>query len=842
VRLRASVARGVLFVALAFSPQAHALTWPDAADRAERDLSSPDPAVRRAATERLRLLGTAVVTPLLERALGDPDVDVRIAAAHVAIAKHVTRATHLVLPWLGEREARLRAAACEVAGAIPDPNGTTQLARALSDADATVRAAAANALGEQASKDATPPLLGKLDDPSPVTRVEVVRALARLGDPRSVIPLIGKAEDSVPEVRQAVARALGALGDPRAAPALVLQLRDPVTDVKVASLTALGLLHAESATDAISPLATDRNPLLRRAAVEALGRIASADAIRTLVALLGMGDDGGAGLETSGVREALVNAGSKAKTPLVAVLGGASTPLAATSAAWVLTELRATAAVPDLVRAMRRGTLPVTAALHALGRLGSEGALEVVLEFVDDKSAAERKEALVAAESLLDPAHPDGRAVEPLSAALLDPALRAAERARIAFLLGRTGAARATPILVSLVSAKDQEVRLSAIDALGALGGSSRADGPLLSAMDDPDPSVRLHAAVALGQVGGAAARDALLAHVDKGTDVDRPATLAALGGILARAPSDAALHSLAHALELTEGPVRDALILALARADLPAALPTLTSLARSPNPEDRRTLASALAARRATPATLDLLGTLLADAEPSVRADAAWSLGEVSGAASLPNLEGLLRSPDLAPATNAAAAVARIRARAQASPAGRAPDGKVSDPPPTELCALLSDSRSQVRANAAAGLALLHARCGDGAAERRMLEKDPMAFARASAARAIAARPLGPADAEALDRCKTAEPSGTVARQCHPSSGGGPVPSPTTEPVEIYVEDALGTEPRPGGPFVVLLPDGLLRAGKADRRGAFFDAAAPRGEVSLLSVTTGAP
>jgi HEAT repeat protein len=827
-----SCAAFVLLASLALSSEAHALTWPDSADRAERDLASPDPATRRAATERLRSLGAALATPLLERALGDPDVEVRILAAHIAIAKHVTQATHLVLPWLGEREARLRAAACEVAGAIPDPSGTTQLARALSDADASVRAAAASALGEQASKEATPPLLGKLDDPSPVTRVEVVRALAHLADARAVIPLIGKAEDSVPEVRQAVARALGALGDSRAAPALVLQLRDPSTDVKVAALTALGLLRAESAADAVAPLASDRSPLVRRAAVEALGRIASNDAIRTLVGLLGTGDDAGAGLETSGVREAWVSAGPKAIPALTVVLGGGSNPLSATSAAWVLSELRATGAVPDLVRAMRRGTLPVPATLHALARLGSSDALEVVLEFVDDKSAAERKEALLAAESLLDPAHPDGRAVEPLSAALLDPALKAAERARVAFLLGRTGASRAAPILVGLVAARDVEVRLAAIDALGALGTSNQAPTQLLDAMEDPDPSVRLHAAVAIGQVGGAPARDALLSRIEQGIDLDRPATLTALGGILARAPSEAAVRTLAHALDLTEGPARDALILAIGRADLPAALPTLDALSRSANPEDRRALASVLAARHPTPPTTDTLTGLLADAEPAVRAAAAWSLGEVAGPGALPPLKELLKSPDLAPATNAAAAIARILARARVT---------------TEvgsLCPLLADVRSQVRANAAAGLALLGARCADGGTERSLLEKD-VAFVRASAARAIAARPLGAADVSALDRCQTADPSGAVARLCHASAAGtesGTRATAGTEPVEIYVEDALGTEPRPEGPFVVLFADGLLRAGKADRRGAFFDAAAPRGDVSLLSVTAGTP
>jgi cellulose synthase operon protein C len=824
---REGVVMGVLISALALTlgPRAAALTWPDAAERAARDLASPDPGVRLAATEKLQTLGASVATPLLVRALGDPDVDVRIAAAHAAIARRVVAAVPLVLPWLGERETSLRRAACEVAGALPDPAVTAPLARALGDADATVRAAAATALGAQSSPDATAPLIGKLDDSNPVVRAEVVHALARLGDPRAVVPLVGKAEDSVPEVRQAVARALGALGDPRAAPALILELRDGSTDVKAAALSALGLLHADSAVDAIAPLASDRTPLLRRAAIEALGRIGSADAVRALVLLLGTGDDASAGLETSAAREALVRAGPKAIPALIAVLSGPSTPLSATSAAWTLGELHATAAAPDIVRAMRRGILPVTAALHALAANENADMLPVVLEFVDDKNAAARKEAILATAALLDPARPDGRAVEPLTAALVDVRLPASERATVAFLLGRTGAPRAASILVGLFAARDLEVRLAAIGALGALGATREGEAPLIEALDDPDASIRLHAAVALGRVGTTVARDALLARLEKDSDLDRAATLSALAGVVARVPSDAAVGLLAHALDLSQGPVRDALILALGRADLPSAMPALTALARSPNPEDRRTLAAVLAARRASPATLDLLGGLLADADPAVRADAAWSLGEVGSSAAIAALKDAARRPDLAAATNATAAIARIFARARSAALAA-----------TELCPLLSDPRSQVRANAAAGLALAGARCGDGAAERRLLDGE-VAIVRASAALAVVSRPLGPADAQALERCRTSDPSGAVAQRCqratHPGATG-------TEPVEIYVEDSLGIEPKPGGPFVAEFSDGLLRAGKADRRGALFDARAPAGEVTLLGAEAG--
>ncbi len=814
--------RPLLVAALAWTAPAEGFSWPDAVDHIARDLSSPDAGVRRAAADKLRALAPEVASPLLLRALEDPDTDVRIAAAHAAIAKHVSAAIHTVLEWLGDRDPRLRLAACEVLRQLPDPAGVAQLARALGDSEVQVRAAAAAALGEQVSREATPPLLGKLDDSSPSVRTVVVAALARLGDPRAVVPLVGKAQDSVPEVRQAVARALGELGDPRAAPALVLQLRDASSDVRATAVSALGLLHADKAADAVAPLASDRNPLLRRVAVEALGQMGSAEAVRALLGILGTADDANAGLEASPPREALVSAGAIAVPALRAHLAGPATQAAAMSAAWVLGELRSTESIPDIVRAMRQGTLPPTAALHALSAMGSPEGVPVVLEFVDDSNPAVRREALSAAESLLDPTHPDGRAVEPFSSALRDPLLTAPERAKAAVLLGRTGAPRAAPALDALLSAKDPELRLAAIDALGALGPTG-SDGPLLVQLEDPNPAVRLHAAVALGHAGGAMARDSLVSNLERDTEVDRGATLTALGGVMARVPSDGAVAALNRTLKFAPGPDRDALILAVGRADTPAALPALRDLLGSLNSEDRRTLATVLAARKASQATAEMLGVLLSDADAAVRAEAAWSLGEVGGIPAVAGLKRLLGAADPAPAIDAAGAIARIAARARAT-----------DLAVAELCPLLADPRGYVRANAAAGLALAATRCGDGAVERRLLQDD-IAPVRAAAVRAIARRPLGAQDAHALDHCRTSDPSGAVARLCRTARNA---PFTTdTEPVEIYVQGDIGVAPEPGAPYVMLLADGLLRAGKCDRRGATFDAAAPHGEVSLIRV-----
>jgi HEAT repeat protein len=830
---------------------AGALVWPDVAERVERDMTAADAATRRSAARELAELGPGRGAPLALQALGDPDDEVRLAAADAAIRLRAAGATDAVAAWLNAADPRLRRKACDVARALPSPRAVAPLGRTLGDADPDVRAAAAAALGHQTSADAVPPLLGRLDDPAPTVRVQIVGALARLGDARAVVPLVGKVQDSSPEVREAVGRALGDLGDPRASPALVLALRDQNNDVRRDALASLGRMKATDAVDAIAPFATDRTPSLRLAALAALGGIASADAVRVLVQTLGTGEDGSGSLERTAVRDALVAAGQAAVAPLHALLSGSPSPQVATSAAWVLGGLRATGEAPAIVEAMRRGALPAAAALRALAGAGTAADVPVVLEFVADASPLVRAEALGAAAALLDPKHPDGRAVEPLAAALRDARPSAPERAKIAALLGRTGAPRAAPLLVELVHAHDPALRLAAMDALGTLGveepsGPSSppaeagvVDDALLAALGSDDTAVRLHAAMALAQSGRGRARDTLLARLDGGDEVDRAAVLTALGGILARAPSDDALARLAGALELAAGPERDALIEAMGRAPTAAAVKALAAIARRAEPLDRRSAAALLPAHPNDPLARTTARELLSDADASVRAQAAWALGMLGETSDVPQLVALSRAPEVDGATNAAAALGRIAARtvgrspqgtAASTDVGRSPQGTAaSTDAARSLCSLTSDARPYVRANALAGLALAGARCEGGAPERSLLLEDPSEDVRAAATLLVSTAP-SPEDARALDRCSRTDPSGAVAARCRQR----PPRAAAAHAALVYVVADNATSPHAGAPYAILLSDGTIHAGTTDRRGAVFDPAVPEGDVTL--------
>jgi cellulose synthase operon protein C len=833
---RSGVRRGLgLAVTVAFltvAGAADALVWPDVPDRVERGLLSPDPAARRSAARELPTLGTSRATPLVLRAMADQDAEVRLAGAQSAVRLHVVAATDLALQWLGEREARLRSAACEVAGAMPNARAVPALARALGDPDPVVRATCADALGAQASPDAVAPLSGKLDDPTPAVRSQVARALARLGDPRAVVPLVGKVQDSVPDVRQAVVRALGDLGDPRATQALLLALRDNVAEVKVEALAALGRLRAPEAASAIAPLALERNPAVRQAALVALGRIATPDAVRALMKALGTQEDGAGTLERTSVRDALVAAGPAAVAPLTALLEHPVAPAVATSAAWVLGELRATKSAPAIVSALRKGTLPAAAALQALAGAGAAEQVPVVLEFVADPSPVVREAALGAATALLDPTRPDGRAVEPLAAMLRAPRTSAGERAALATLLGRTGAPRAAAELTGLVTSKDIALRLAAIDALGALGsataeprpGEGVADDALVAQLTDTDPAVRLHTAIALAASGGVKARTALLGKLDGGDEVDRFAVLAALGGILERHPDEGTARRLIEDLAVAAGPERDAVLEALGRARLPSVLKALADVAARGDVDDRRTVAAVLGAHRGSPVALALARSLAGDTNASVRAQAAFTLGSIGDASVVPVLVSLAKSGSADVAADAAGGLARHAASA-GKPAQAAITGAV--------CPMLADGRAPVRANALVALSFVQARCADGHAERKLLADDPSDLVRAAAARAIARAPSAE-DRPALDRCVSADRSAEVAHVCRPRPAESRATAGRPHAVTVFVASETGDAVKPGAPFLLEYEGGILRAGVADRRGATFEASAPPGELVL--------
>src|SRR5262249_41059230 len=155
----------------------------------------------------------------------------------------------------------------------------------------------------------------------------------------------------------------------------------------------------------------------------------------------------------SAVRDALAAAGKRAAAASIALLEGSPQGNAGAGAALVLGALHDTGGVNAIVHAMQRGAVPLRWGLEALAQIGPPTALPPVLEVLDAPAPAARKAAIRAAYALLDPAHPDGRPIDPARAALADAATPIDEKIELCRMLGRTGAARAQKILLPLVKA-----------------------------------------------------------------------------------------------------------------------------------------------------------------------------------------------------------------------------------------------------------------------------------------------------------------------------------------------------------------------------------------------------
>ena len=804
----------VPLLAAALTRPAVGLVWPNTIERIERQLAQGTTAERRQAAARLRELPRATAGRLALEALNDQDLQVRLEAAEIARELRLPGAGARVVGWLHESERRVRLAAVELLRVSPTRDAVAALARVLGDPDSAVRAAAADALGASGDRAASLPLLGHLDDPTPHVRDRVVLALARLEDRRAVVPLIGKIQDPQPQVRRSVARALGELGDPRATSALLLALRDADASVRTAALGAIEALGDPSATLAIvAVLEQDADEAVRSAALRALSGLRSDTDLDALMAGLSEDDPSA---ERSEVRDALARFGPGARGALERCLRGQPAARLGDGCALTLARVAGDPSVPVLVQALRRGIVSPTAAMRAFGSAGSPKGLPTVLEYVAHRDPFVRRAAIDAASQLLSNGPPDGRAVDPLSRALA-VASDDAERIALIGLLGQTGASRAARPLKPLAENADAvAIRVAAVEALGMLGPVGQ-DDVLLRALDADSASLRIAAGLALKRSASGRSAGELLDRLERRAEQDRAAVSLALGGALARTQDAGHLQRAARLLERSRAGERDALIEAAGQSRAPGALGLLVKLAASPAPADRAKAAELLALHAEG---AEALRRLASDPSPAVRANAVWALGAGAAVPPVELLVQALGDRDVNVAANAAAGLGRLESDERAKRA---------------LCAATEDPRDYVRANAMAALALGALRCEPDRA-RDLLANDRSEVVRVAAARSLhrrraTAKEGAAEDGRALQQCSARDSSGAVASACSepPSPAAGAVS------VSVYVIPTGRSVPAGGAPFTLLLPDGLMRLGVTDRRGAVFEPAAPIGQIRLL-------
>ena len=270
------------------------------------------------------------------------------------------------------------------------------------------------------------------------------------------------------------------------------------------------------------------------------------------------------------------------------------------------------AAVPALAGALRDGDPEVRlAAIETLERVGSEAAVEPLLTALRDGEAVVRLRAVEALGVV-----PDRRAVEPLLA------LYAAEdddqvRYECLTSLGRIGDARAADLLLAETKSTDRYERMWAMDALCTMR-DERAAALAVSLVQDPEAYVRQQVLRSC---------DAVL---------DTPPGHAALIGLAVSDPDfDATVEARRQLRNALQAPVSDATLREQIRTAGRAAL-------TGPRP----TGAALLLADIDDPAGVEALRAALADPNVFVRHHAAYALGRVGGAESVPELIAALADP----------------------------------------------------------------------------------------------------------------------------------------------------------------------------------------------------
>ena len=211
-------------------------------------------------------------------------------------------------------------------------------------------------------------------------REDAALALGETGDPRGVRPLIEALRDSDRAVRTAATSALTSIGEP-AVMDLGSCLRDPDLSVQEAAASILSAIADERVVDPLMSALLSEDWVVRMHASRAIGRLASPQAVDTLVLLL---QD-----KVPAVRDeamaALKAIGEHAVIPLLTALKDKDwrVRLKATEA---LGGLGSKTAVQSLLEIVQRD--PDTAvrqdAIRALGNIGDPSATELLLGLLDE--------------------------------------------------------------------------------------------------------------------------------------------------------------------------------------------------------------------------------------------------------------------------------------------------------------------------------------------------------------------------------------------------------------------------------------------------------------------------
>jgi HEAT repeat protein len=264
-------------------------------DDVVRNLRNPDPDTRLSAVRMLRdAKYPESIAPMAPLVL-DPIDDIQLETIEAELSfflEQEVKSKRMIGFVVEKRKSAVAAAAFDLGPLAIWPRPApaelvTALLQAVDDETPKVRLEAIYATGVIAkaplTADQIQRLTRALDHYDPAVRAGAARVIARLKVREAADALIKAVNDSQPDVRYASMRALGAIREARAAGALTEQFTYyKKGEGAWSALDALAQIGAPASVPVFKERLQDKDPYIRRAATEGLGRAGDAASLDTL--------------------------------------------------------------------------------------------------------------------------------------------------------------------------------------------------------------------------------------------------------------------------------------------------------------------------------------------------------------------------------------------------------------------------------------------------------------------------------------------------------------------------------------------------------------------------------
>ena len=252
-----------------------------------------DEQVAEAVVAALGKIGGGEAVAALGRARAEGGAELRLAAtdAYLRCAEDLAAAGRkgesaaIYRELTGEEEAPfVRSAAVKGLADTGDPDAVGIVAAALRDSDRMVRTTARGCVRTMEGEGVTERFAAELAKISGAERIGLLGALADRGDPAALGAVTASAEDGDVEVRKAALQAVGKLGDVSSAPFLVEVIGgDAGTAEMLEALRSLEMLGGEGVDDAIVESMLASEPAVRARLIGALSNRNAAGAVPELL-------------------------------------------------------------------------------------------------------------------------------------------------------------------------------------------------------------------------------------------------------------------------------------------------------------------------------------------------------------------------------------------------------------------------------------------------------------------------------------------------------------------------------------------------------------------------------